>query len=311
MKKFIDLHCDTLTTAFDKEENLYENNLHIDIKRLYKFNESIQVFSIWLNKKYYEDAFFHTNKFIDFFKNQIFENKRYISLATSFEHILQNKENKKITAILGIEGGESLEDNIENLYYFFKNGVRILTLCWNYENNIGYGVKAGNNFGLKDFGKEILKNMNCLNIIPDVSHLNEKCFWDVCKLSKEPFIASHSNAFNVCENPRNLKDNQLKAIKEIGGIIGINLYPDFLTDKKTADTEDIIRHIDYIGNLIGFESISLGGDFDGIDKTPVEINEITKYSILFERVKEKFGLEIANKIFYENFYKFLEKNFNF
>ncbi len=304
MYTFVDLHCDTITAAYEREQNFLKNNLHIDIERLSKFKSPTQVFAIWLSKKYYKNAFYMTNKMIDFFEKQIEENKDFISKVKCFDDI----NDEKINALLSIEGGESIEDNIENLYHFFNRGVRILTLCWNYENNVGFGAFTKSEQGLKTFGKDVVRVMNDINMVIDVSHLNEAGFWDLYKISKKPFIATHSNSYSVCKHFRNLKDDQLRAIKDCGGIVGINLYPKFLTTKENATEGDIFRHIDYMSNIIGIDRICLGGDFDGIEDTPLNIGDISQYSMLLKRIEEIYGKDILDKIAYKNFYNFFKNN---
>ncbi|MFR4985954.1 MAG: dipeptidase [Lachnospirales bacterium] len=304
MYTFVDLHCDTITAAYEREQNFLKNNLHIDIERLSKFKSPTQVFAIWLSKKYYKNAFYMTNKMIDFFEKQIEENKDFISKVKCFDDI----NDEKINALLSIEGGESIEYNIENLYHFFNRGVRILTLCWNYENNIGFGAFTKSEQGLKTFGKDVVRVMNDINMVIDVSHLNEAGFWDLYKISKKPFIATHSNSYSVCKHFRNLKDDQLRAIKDCGGIVGINLYPKFLTTKENATEGDIFRHIDYMSNIIGIDRICLGGDFDGIEDTPLNIGDISQYSMLLKRIEEIYGKDILDKIAYKNFYNFFKNN---
>ncbi len=304
MYTFADLHCDTITAAYEREQNFLKNNLHIDIERLSKFKSPTQVFAIWLSKKYYKNAFYMTNKMIDFFEKQIEENNDFISKIKCFDDI----NNEKINALLSIEGGESIEDNIENLYHFFDRGVRILTLCWNYENNIGFGAFTKSEQGLKPFGKDVVRVMNDINMVIDVSHLNEEGFWDLYKISKKPFIATHSNSYSVCSHFRNLKDDQLRAIKDCGGIVGINLYPKFLTNKQNATEEDIFKHIDYMSNIMGIDKICLGGDFDGIEDTPLNIGDISQYSMLLKKIEKIYGEQILDKIAYKNFYTFFQNN---
>lgn len=308
MYNFVDLHCDTITAMYERGQNLLKNNLHIDINRLSKFKNPTQVFAIWLAKKYYKDAFNVTNKMIDFFEKQVEENNSCISKVTCFNHIIKNNEQNKISGLLSIEGGESIEDNLENIQHFYNRGVRILTLCWNYENNIGFGAFTKSKEGLKPFGKDVVKIMNEINMVVDISHLNEAGFWDLYKIAKKPFIATHSNSYSICNHYRNLKDDQLKALKECEGIIGINLYPAFLTEKNIATEGDIFKHIDYIANIIGIDKICLGGDFDGIEQTPKNIEEVSKYNSLFNKIEKIYGREILDKISYKNFYDFCEKN---
>lgn len=308
MVKYIDLHCDTITKCLENNENLYKNNFHIDIERLKKYSSGIQFFAIWLKKYLYKNAYFETKKAIDFFNSEIEKNKKYIKKAISFEDILKNQNENKFSAILSIEGGECLMGDISKLDELYLEGIRMFSLTWNYENELGYGVFENEKLPLKELGKLAIKKMNKLGIIIDVSHLNEGGFWDIYNISEKPFIASHSNSYYICNNKRNLKDMQIKAIKERGGVIGINLYKNFLTNKETANLDDIFRHIDYIAKLIGFDNICLGGDLDGIDETIKGINDILGYKYLFENLVRKYKDTISEKIFYDNFYKFLKDN---
>lgn len=305
MYRFADLHCDTLTTSFERRKTFFENNLHIDIKRLLQYDRPIQVFAIWLIKKYYADAFNVTNNMIDFFEKQIEQNEKYITKVTNFEEI---QKNDKINAILSIEGGESIEDNLDNIDHFYNRGVRFMSLTWNYENNIGFGAFTKSKECLKPFGKEVVKRMNNVGMIVDVSHLNEAGFWEVCELTKKPFVATHSNAYNLCKHFRNLKDEQLEAIKEHKGLVGINLCPAFLSDKKNVSDIDVLRHIDYIGTVIGEDKVCFGSDFDGIEKTPINLEEISKFDGLFKKIEKIYGKDFLDKITHKNFLDFMEIN---
>ncbi len=305
MYNFADLHCDTITALYERKQNLFKNNLHIDINKLKNYKNPTQVFAIWLSKKYYKDAFNITNKMIDFFEKQILENKEHIKKATCYDDI---KKSNKINALLSIEGGESIENNLDNISHFYNRGVRIFTLCWNFENNLGFGAFTKSKKGLKQFGKDAVKIMNELNMVIDASHLNEAGFWDLYKISRKPFISTHSNAYSVCNHYRNLNDNQLKAIKEYEGIVGINLYPKFLTNKATATEEDVFRHIDYMSNILGIDRICLGSDFDGIEETPSNLEDVSKYESFFYKLEKIYGKDISEKIMYKNFYNFCKKN---
>ncbi len=298
--KIFDCHCDTITEAYFKNFEMYENNLHIDFLRLKNFEKAIQVFAIWLDKKHHDLAFEKTLKSIDFFKAQIEKNKDIISL---------NIEEKNISAIMSIEGGEAIESSLEKLEFLYEKGVKLMTLTWNYKNSIGSGALSGFNDGLTEFGKKVIKKMNELNMLIDVSHLNDKGFFDVFNLTTKPFIASHSNCRSVFDFPRNLSDDQLRAIKESSSIVGINLYPDFI-DGEYGEIDNILRHIDHIMNKVSEKAVGLGCDFDGISRTPKEISNISEIYVLYDRVKNVWGEDIANKLFFENMYNFwLENNF--
>lgn len=294
MFKIFDCHCDTLTKAMWSQQNIYKNNLHIDIEKLNIFEKAIQIFAIWLDRPYLDNAYENTIKAIDFFNAQTEEYK---------EHISKNINENKIGAILSVEGGEAIEGSINKLITLYQKGIRLMTLTWNYKNEIGNGALSGFDEGLTDFGINVVKEMNKLNMVIDVSHLNIKGFWDVYNSTDKPFIATHSNSFAICSHPRNLKDEQLKAIAESNSMVGINLYPVFV-DGERGSLDNIMRHFDYVMNIVGDKNIGIGCDFDGISLCPEDISDVTRLDILYNSINRVWGSEVANNIFFNNMYNF-------
>ena len=184
------------------------------------------------------------------------------------DHVLKTK---KFGMVLSIEGLEPLYDNLELLDMYYRFGVRAGMLTWNKKNSFAHGTdeKTG---GLTELGKDAVKKMNELGILVDVSHLNEEGFWEVIKINKRPTIASHSNARALFNHPRNLTDDQIKAIADSGGVIGAVSYfskvdPDNPQKPRTGDDEaetinDVIQHIEYMVNLVGYDHVALGFDFN-------------------------------------------------
>lgn len=304
--KFIDGHCDTITTAMAKKCTMDKNELQIDFERLGKTGCICQFFAVWLEKKLYKNAFENTKKAIIFFENEIKGSN--VKKALNFNDIEMNIKNKAISAVLCVEGGEAVEGKTENLDKLYNMGVRLMTLCWNYENELGYGAATGVKRGLKKFGTEVVKRMNELNMIIDVSHLNEAGFWSVCENSEKPFAATHSNAFSVCGHCRNLTDSQIRAIAKGRGVIGLNMYPPFLNESGRADINDILKHTEHILNKGSEECLVLGCDFDGIDIFPENIYGAEKLPLLYESFVGCFGKELADKIFYKNYISFIREN---
>lgn len=309
MKYFIiDAHCDTITKIIHKKENLYKNKYQVDLERLQLFSNPIQFFAIWLHPRFYRNPLLQTMKIIDFFYEEIKKNSSIIAYAASFKDIEKNISQNKISAVLTVEGGEALEGELEILKILYRLGVRSMTLTWNYQNEIAHGaIEEGLENGLTDFGIELIKEMNKLGIIIDISHLSERGFWDVKKVSSKPFIASHSNARTICNNYRNLNDEQLKAIAEVGGVIGINTYPPFLNSSGCADIEDFLIHIDYIVKLIGIDYVGLGCDFDGISTFTKGLEEISKIKTVCEYLERKYGCTGAEKILSKNFLRVIKE----
>lgn len=299
MFKIFDCHCDTLTKTLWSNQSLYKNKLHIDIERLSNFERAVQLFAIWLDKPYLESAFENTMKTIDFFNSELSNYGDYISSDIQDEN--------KVCGILTIEGGEAVEGSLEKLRLFYERGVRLITLTWNYKNEIGCGALSGFDEGLSDFGKKAVREMNSLNMLVDVSHLNIKGFFDVFRTSSKPFIATHSNAFSICSHPRNLNDDQLRAIAESKSFVGINLYPPFVDGDK-GKLDNIMKHFDYVMNIVGEHNIGIGCDFDGIKICPEGINSVTDLKIIYNRICEIWGKGVADNIFFSNMYDFYKSN---
>jgi membrane dipeptidase len=291
----VDLHCDSIIGVVDKGLNLSVRNEvgHLDIPRMKEGGIDVQCFAAWVSKEYYPDrSFERAMRLIDGFKKFVKENKE-IEQAFNSEDIRRINEQDKIAAIPAIEGGSALEGKLSNLDYFYELGVRYITLTWSYSNQIADGIyekfpnSRKSNQGLTDFGREVIKRMDELGVLIDVSHLSEKSFWQVVNCSEDPIIASHSSVWELCNHPRNLKDEQIKAIAEKGGVIGINFYPPFLNESKRATLEDVIKHINYVVDLVGVDYVSLGSDFDGISSTPEGLEDVSCFPAITQRLFEE------------------------
>ncbi len=179
-----------------------------------------------------------------------------------------------------------------------------MTLTWNQRNAIADGIDyPDSKRGLTSFGKKVVNEMNHLGMIIDVSHLSEYSFWGVIRATCQPVIASHSNCYQLCPHPRNLKDNQIKAIAENGGLICVNYVPDFLIKEKgKATIDDVIAHIDYLVNLVGVEFVGLGSDFDGCRILPEGLEGVDKVFRIGEKLAQNgYSQNDINKIMGKNF----------
>ena len=212
------------------------------------------------------------------------------------------------TAILACEGGEMLKGDLNVLAEFDDDvRLRLLTLTWNFENEIGTAAKVNATDGLKPFGFELLAEMDRRGICADVSHLNEAGFWDVIRHAKLPPVASHSNCRWLCDVPRNLWKDQVKAIIERGGFIGVNFYSDFLASDGRATLEDVLRNIDEICALGGEDVVGFGSDFDGIDVWPEGLDHPGKLPGLLELLRERgYTQEQLEKIAGRNYWRVLK-----
>lgn len=301
----IDTHCDTASEALDKNAGFFGNTLHIDLAKM-KDIEYTQFFAAYIAPEYKDTAMKRVLEIIRKVKSETAKNNK-ISLCKSYDDYLKNKG--KIKAFLSLEGGEAITDK-KALLTLYKEGIRMAALTWNYSNHLAAGVlEADENKGLTPFGREIVTEMNRLGILIDVSHLNDKSFWDIISLSKIPVVASHSNSRAVCNNRRNLTDEQFTAIKNSGGIVGINFYPKFLCESGKAEIKDIIAHIEHFLSLGGENNICMGADFDGVDILPENINGIWDIGKLFdEMLRLGYSETLIKKLSYTNMEGILKEN---
>ena len=307
---FFDLHCDTLTKALDEGKNLYENDMHISLKKAQKYNHYIECFAVWVPDEFRGEA--ATNLFNRAYQKLIFEQKNSADNflickdAIDVEELVNSQ--CRIGAILTVEGGAVLGGKLENVKYLREKGVRIMTLTWNGSCELGDGVGVSAAQGLSEFGKKAVKEMEKCGIIVDVSHASEKMFYDVCEISEKPFIATHSNSKKMCNHRRNLTDEQFKIISGRGGIVGINFCKDFLSDKKSPNLDDILRHTEHFLELGGENTIAIGSDFDGCD-VPDEVAGMEYIEDLYEYfLKKNYNQNVVDKIFFDNAYNFMIDN---
>ena len=178
----------------------------------------------------------------------------------------------------------------------------MITLTWNYRNYIADGLdEIEANGGVTKFGKKFIEEMDDLGIVIDLAHLVPASFWDVIEYSNNPVVSSHSNVKNLCNHKRNLDDEQIKAIAQTGGLIGINFCPEFIKNNDEVKIDDLIEHINYIKNLVGIEYIGLGTDYDGITETPKKLENISKLpNLIKELKKDNFTSNEIEKIINKN-----------
>ncbi|MBQ5590535.1 MAG: membrane dipeptidase [Clostridia bacterium] len=274
--KYFDLHCDTLCKCADEGVSLEENNFDVDIKRLSQFEESVQTFACFIDDKYQGTE--ATDRFY-----QLYD-------------VYKNTDFKNVKSILSIENLSCLNGDIENIHKFKELGVKVASLTWNDDNGIAGGVNSDG--WITSFGKEVIKTLEEEEIIIDVSHLNYKSFSQLCNIVTKPFIATHSNSFQVCSHKRNLTDEQFEVISDIGGVVGINFYKKFISEEE-KDYYDLLRHIERFLLLGGEDAIALGSDFDGCD-IHKSIGKVENVCNFYEFLLKELGKTLADKIFYRN-----------
>lgn len=302
-----DAHCDFLYHMAFSERNIdapIQKDHHITKKGLLTGGYAVQVFAIWVDvsrKSFYDDA----TKMADSFKIMVENTPEIIHIKKSKDfELLKTGEN--VGAILSVEGlGEAIEGDLLRIKEFYNKGARIMSFTWNNENELGYGAWCDENEGLKEKGIQAIKILNDLNVAIDVSHINTKGFWDIVEYSKSPIIATHSNVHSLFTSRRNLYDDQIQAIIDMKGHIGVSYYPPFL-GKRFVNVKTVVQNIDFICSLGGIDCVGLGSDFDGMLKTPTGLsgsqhaqsipNELAKLNYTEEQIKKICSLNFINYI---------------
>jgi membrane dipeptidase len=251
----IDTHNDFIWKVYDKGADLgiRNPNTHSDLPKFRDGGLDVQVFAVWIPMSKVKKSYQFTLSQIDKLKNFETEYSSEFEFAKSYDDIIRITDGKKICGLIGIEGGTAIGNDLDKINSFFEMGVRYIGLTWNNSNLISTSAMdettKGNNAGLSEFGVSAIKRMNEVGMLVDVSHLSEQGFWDVMEISTSPIIASHSNCYALNPHYRNLSDEQIKAIAENGGYIGINFYDKFLIEKIPsggASIEIVLDHIDHI-----------------------------------------------------------------
>ena len=212
-----------------------------------------------------DGPFDYANIIFDKIEDIVKANNRYLSIARTATDLYEDKRKGRKSIMLGIENGLAIEHDLQNLEHFARRGVVYMTLCHNGDNDIGDSAKGCNTHnGVSAYGAKVIEEMNHLGIIVDMSHASEKSFYDALDISNDPIVCSHSNCKSLCNVPRNLTDEQLKALADKGGVCQITLYHGFLRNNgKEADIRDVMEHLEHAIKIMGIEHVGLGSDFDG------------------------------------------------
>ncbi len=245
------------------------------------------------------------------------ESEGQVKVVRDVEEVRRCLRDGVIAAVLHFEGAEAIDTDLNALEVFYRAGLRSLGIVWSRPNAFGQGVPFGYPLspdtgpGLTDAGKRLVRACNRLGILIDLSHLNEKGFWDVAALSDKPLVATHSNAHAISATTRNLTDKQLDAIKETGGMVGLNFsISDTRADaQRERDTplSAYVRQIDYLVEKLGIDSVGFGSDFDGTWISN-EIGDVTGLPKLIEALREHgYGEDALRKITHENWVRVLDK----
>ena len=308
----IDLHCDTILFCFEGNQSLRQFGGHINLEKLISGGCLAQCFALFIPT--YETAVQYLHReydpwelygmLLDCYRRNLADSADYLRPALSADQVRENREKGFLSSILTVEDGVEIDGKLSRFDRVYDDGVRMMTLTWNYENCMGYPNSSDpkeHSRGLKPFGVEAVGKMNELGMIIDVSHLSEGGFYDVAAHSKKPFVASHSCCRALRDHPRNLTDDQLRVLADAGGVVGINFYDQFLggRDGYTA-VDDIVRHILHVRDVAGVDAIAFGSDFDGIE-SELEFGDYAGFPQLLRALEKHFTEDEIDKISSENF----------
>jgi len=319
----IDIHGDIWTDVTVKR-SLGEKDIikryHLD--RFRKGKMTGGTFIVWIDPPHDERPKERFEESVKHMSAEIWENQDILKIIYNTRDFYNAVDEGKLAVLLGLEGLSPLGDDVEGLYALYQLGFRQISLTWNEQNAFGTGARGDVNRGLTELGKEAVRIIESLGIILDVSHANDRTFWDIYDVATKPIIASHSNARALCNVPRNITDEQIKAIGESNALVGINAFNEFIhvdRDKRTVDY--LINHIEHIVELIGIDHVAFGFDFfeyleEDTSSTFIEdpyrgtpgIEDISKAPNLIKKLEERgFSKEDIEKISYKNFLNLMDK----
>lgn len=305
----IDLHCDTIMMLIDEPDkgDLGQNPWKIDIAKLKKGGYHLQDFALFVELDQEKDPYARYEAMRQLFMAEMEKYKNDIVHVRSYEEFKAARAAGKISALLSVEEGGVFEGDLQRLKKAYDDGVRLITISWNFPNGLSYpnGEKYEGK-GLTSKGIEFVQYMEELGMIVDCSHLNDTGTYQLGEILTKPFIASHSNARALTNHRRNLTDDQIRLIANKGGVIGLNFAQSFLGTSRISLIEDIVRHSLYIRNVGGSDVVALGTDFDGI-RPDTEIEDAGDMMRLYDAFR-KAGLSErdTHKIFNDNAERLLQ-----
>ncbi|MGI8952844.1 MAG: dipeptidase [Chitinophagaceae bacterium] len=357
----VDTHNDIISKLIERNY-IFDSDLTVktqsDLKRMFIGGIDVQIFSIWCDGLQ-PNPYAFANREIDTLYAVVARHPDSMMIVKTPADLMKGVQQKKLGCMMGVEGGHMIENSLDKLDSLYNRGVRYMTLTWN--NSTPWATSAKEETydsllhqpkGLNDFGKQVVKRMNELGMMVDLSHVGYQTFWDAINTTKKPVIVSHSCVYKLCPAFRNLKDDQIKAVGKNGGVIHINFYSGFLDstyEKKDslfgvehkAERDSLLKlnpepyfadnylyekyktevqamraplhllfdHLDYIVKMIGVDHVGLGSDFDGINSSPQELDDVTDYPLITkELLKRGYSETDIKKILGGNFIRVFKAN---
>jgi membrane dipeptidase len=309
----VDAHCDTVR-LFEEKKVTYDfkrwnKTGHLDLPRLKKAGFLLQVFALYIEEEYKPvGSLKRALQLLDLLDRNLGRCQSDLEIIYSKADLDELIKSGKTGVLISIEGGEALEGELAVLRMLFRLGVRGLGLTWNQENQLAVGVGNGvGGKGLTALGRRVIREMNRLGMIVDLAHINEKGFHDALAMSSKPVIVSHANARALNNHPRNLSDEQLKALGHAGGFIGLSFCPDFV-DLKNATIDRLLDHFVHIAEVTGIDHLGFGSDFDGIEMLIPGLEDVTALPTLVKGLAARgFNRNEIEKITAKNFLRLLDQ----
>jgi membrane dipeptidase len=305
----IDGHCDVLYKLFSNKKLRFEDKeLQAGLPKLIEGGVNLQFFAIFIDEdEVGTPTLRQVLEYVDIFESQVLS-QHMVRPVRSRADLDVLQEQGKIGALLHIEGADALAGDLMLLRTVYRLGVRTIGLTWNYSNWAADGAVEPRQGGLTVKGKKFIRECERIGIILDVSHLSERAFWDLEKETQKPFFASHSNVYDICPHNRNLRRDQLQAILDRGGLVGLTFVPYFVKQEKAVTIDDFLRHVDYVCALGGAKQLAFGSDFDGFDQMIAGLEHAGHYTNLANELYKRYKKEEVEDFLFGNWHRFLSKN---
>ena len=299
----LDTHCDT-PMFFPKGIHFEQRDprILVDLHKMTEGRQDATIMVAYLPQPTDNPTAFADNIF-DKIETIVRDNSRYLALARTPEDLWKNKRLGLKSIMLGIENGIALDGKLSNLRHFADRGIVYMTLCHNGDNDICDSASKSNQThgGVSQFGAEVIAEMNRLGILVDMSHAGEKSFYDALDISKKPIVCSHSSARALCDHPRNLTDDQMRALAAKGGVAQTTIYNGFLCKDAQATILDVMAHLEHAIDVMGIDHVGLGTDFDGDGGVPGLADSSELLNFTRQLLRKRYSDEDIQKIWGGNF----------
>ncbi len=307
MIPYFDAHCDTVSCCLGIGWHMRSNPGQLDLERGRGFSRRAQFFALYHDaaKAPGDGMWAQCLRLHDCFLRETEKNADLVTPCRTVEDVETAISSGKEAALLSIEGADLLECDPNRIETVAAWGVKLLNLTWNRQNLLSGSHREQPDRGLSDPGRDFVRELERCGVYADVSHLSDKGFWDLIDMASRPVVASHSNSRAICPHTRNLTDDMFRAIRDSGGVVGLNFCPYFVDDKKPS-LDALVRHAEHFLALGGEKTLCIGGDLDGCLPEETGIRGEQDVPLLYEAMEKRgFGRELLEDIFWNNLMRIL------